>query len=107
MVVLADETADARFLASDLISQAEHSPGASVLVTWHEPLLEQVRAALVEQLGRLPRGDLARESLNQFGALVGVADQDEAIALAERMAPEHLHISTADPDSVLEQVQNA
>jgi len=107
VVVLADETADARFLASDLISQAEHSPGASVLVTWHEPLLEQVRAALVEQLGRLPRGDLARESLNQFGALIGVADQDEAIALAERMAPEHLHISTADPDSVLEQVQNA
>jgi len=107
VVVLADETADARFLASDLISQAEHSPGASVLLTWHPPLIEQVRQALVEQLERLPRGDLARESLNQFGALVCVANPDEAIALSERMAPEHLHISTADPDSILQRVQNA
>jgi histidinol dehydrogenase len=107
VVVMADETADARFLASDLISQAEHSPGASVLLTWHRPLIEQVREALVEQLGRLPRGDLACESLNRFGALVCVADPGEAIALSERMAPEHLHISTADPDSILTQVQNA
>jgi histidinol dehydrogenase len=107
VVVLADETADARFLASDLISQAEHSPGASVLLTWHPPLIEQVREALVEQLDRLPRGDLACESLNRYGALVCVADPDEAIALSERMAPEHLHISTADPDSILQRVQNA
>ena len=107
VVVLADETADPAFLASDLISQAEHSPGASVLLTWHEPLIAAVAAALAEQLDRLPRGDLACESLNQYGALVRVADRDEAIALSERMAPEHLHISTADPTAILEQVQNA
>jgi histidinol dehydrogenase len=107
VVVIADETADPRFLASDLISQAEHSPGASVLLTWHEPLIAGVHEALERQLEQLPRGDLARQSLNQFGALIGVADRDEAIELAERMAPEHLHISTADPDTVLSRVQNA
>ena len=107
VVVLADETADPNFLASDLISQAEHSPGASVLLTWHEPLIAAVTSALAEQLAQLPRGDLATESLNQFGALVRVADRDEAIALSERMAPEHLHISTADPSAILDHVQNA
>ena len=107
VVVLADETADPNFLASDLISQAEHSPGASVLLTWHEPLIAAVTSALAEQLAQLPRGDLATESLNQFGALVRVADRDEAIALSERMAPEHLHISTADPSTILDHVQNA
>ena len=107
VVVLADETADPNFLASDLISQAEHSPGASVLMTWHEPLIAAVTSALAEQLAQLPRGDLATESLNQFGALVRVADRDEAITLSERMAPEHLHISTADPSAILDHVQNA
>ena len=107
VVVLADETADAGFLAADLISQAEHSPGAAVLLTWHEPLIAAVTTALAEQLARLPRGDLARESLDQFGALVLVRDVDEATALAERMAPEHLHISTADPQSLLDRVRNA
>ncbi len=94
-------------MAADLIAQAEHSPGASVLLTWHTPLIEQVRTELVEQLKRLPRGDLASESLTQFGALIGVEDLDQAVELAERMAPEHLHISTAEPESVLERVQNA
>ena len=55
----------------------------------------------------MPRGDLARESLDRFGALVLVRDVDEATGLADRMAPEHLHISTADPDAVLDRVQNA
>lgn len=107
VVVLADETADATFLASDLISQAEHSPGSSVLLTWHEPLLAEVRQALEAQLSELARGDLARESLNEFGALVLVRDAAEATELADRLAPEHLHISTADPRAILEDVQNA
>ena len=107
VVILADQTADARFVAADLIAQAEHSPGASVLLTWHTPLIEQVRTELIEQLKRLPRGDLASESLAQYGAIIGVEDLDQAVELAERMAPEHLHISTAEPESVLERVQNA
>ncbi len=50
MIVLADNTARADFVAADLISQAEHSPGSGVLITWHEPLIEAVKAALEKQL---------------------------------------------------------
>src|SRR5204863_532496 len=70
VVVLADETAPAAYVAADLIAQAEHAPGASILITWHAPLLDEVEAELERQLARLPRGELARESLESFGALV-------------------------------------
>lgn len=107
VVVLADSSARADFIASDLISQAEHSPGSGVLITWHEPLIAQVQAALTEQLSKLERGDLARESLEQYGSLVLVRDLEEAARLSDLMAPEHLHISTSDPEAMLAQVQNA
>lgn len=107
VVVIADETAQARFVASDLISQAEHSPGASVLVTWVPELIERVAAAVDEQLARLERGHLARASLEQFGALIRVRDEDEAVAITNAVAPEHLHISTADPRRLAERLTNA
>ncbi|HVV98940.1 MAG TPA: histidinol dehydrogenase [Planctomycetaceae bacterium] len=107
VVVLADESARPEFLASDLISQAEHSPGSGVLITWHPPLIEQVRQAVTDQLAKLERGDLARESLEQYGALICARDLDEATRLSDLLAPEHLHISTADPERALAKVQNA
>jgi histidinol dehydrogenase len=107
VIVLADESAKAEFVASDLISQAEHSPGSGVLITWHPPLIEAVRTALQEQLARLERGDLAEVSLNEFGALILARDQAEAVRLADLMATEHLHISTSDPEATLAKVQNA
>ena len=107
VVVLADESARADFIASDLISQAEHSPGSGVLITWHEPLIAQVQAALTQQLSRLDRGDLARDSLEQYGALVLVGNAEEAARLSDLLAPEHLHISTANPEEMLNRVQNA
>ena len=81
--MLADDTAAAGFVAADLIAQAEHAPGASILVTWHAPLLDAVAAALERQLAGLSRGELARESLEQFGALVLARDADEAVALRQ------------------------
>ena len=107
VVLLADETARADYVASDLISQAEHSPGSGVLITWHPPLIEAVRDALDDQLNRLERGDLARTCLEDYGALILARDAIEAARLADEMAAEHLHISTADPHSMLEQIQNA
>ena len=98
VVLIADATATPRFIAADLISQAEHSPGAAILITWHAHLIEPVAAAIDEQLARLSRGDLARDSLERFGALILVRDEDEAVALTNEIAPEHLHISTSDPD---------
>ena len=88
-------------VAADLISQAEHSPGASILLTWEPASIDQVARALDEQLARLSRGDLARDSLERFGALILVRDEDEAVRLSNLFAPEHLHVSTADPERLL------
>jgi histidinol dehydrogenase len=107
VVLIADWTADPRYIASDLISQAEHSPGASVLITWEPDLIDRVADALVDQLSRLSRGDLARDSLERFGALILVRDEAEAVALTNQIAPEHLHISTSDPDRLAEVLTDA
>jgi histidinol dehydrogenase len=107
IVVLADDSADPEYVASDLLAQAEHSPGASVLISWHAPLLEAVAAALERQLAGLERGDLARDSLVSYGALVLAADADEAAECADRLAPEHLHIIARDAVCLAERVEHA
>src|SRR4029077_19049003 len=90
VVVLADESARPDFVASDLISQSEHSPGSAVLITWHPPLVPQVKYALEDQMSRLDRGNLARTSLEHYGALVRVPDAEAAARLSDSLAPEHL-----------------
>jgi histidinol dehydrogenase len=107
VVVVADASAPPEYLAADLIAQAEHDPGSSVLVTWHEPLLDAVQAEVNRQLEKLPRGDLARESLERFGALILTRDEDEAVECVNAMAPEHLQISTQYPDALGERIDNA
>ncbi len=107
VVVLADDSAEAPFVASDLISQAEHSPGSGVLITWHAPLVDAVKTELAKQLAALPRGDLALTSLNDYGALIIAKDAAHAAELTDLLAPEHLHISTRDPEEMLARIQNA
>jgi histidinol dehydrogenase len=107
VVLIADRSAVPAFVAADLISQAEHSPGASILLTWERGLIDQVASALEDQLARLSRGGLARDSLERFGALVLVRDEDEAIAISNQIAPEHLHVSTAEPKRLLPRLTNA
>lgn len=107
VVVLADDSANSAFVASDLISQAEHSPGSGVLITWHAPLVDAVKTELAKQLAALPRGDLALTSLNDYGALIIAKDAVQAAELTDLLAPEHLHISTSDPEEMLERIQNA
>jgi len=107
IVVLADDSACPEFVAADLIAQAEHSPGVCILVTWHAPLLDDVLEALERQLAKLSRGDLARESLEQFGVFVLARSQKESVAWANQIAPEHLHIATEDAEVVAEQIEHA
>jgi histidinol dehydrogenase len=107
VVVLADETGPADFIASDLIAQAEHSPGASILVTWHEPLIDAVQRELDAQLRNLSRAELARDSLEQYGALVLARDADEAVEWTNRIGPEHLEIVTADDRGFCDRIDNA
>ena len=107
VVVIADDTARADFTAADLIAQAEHSPGASILIAWSDRLLDETASELAKQLAHLERGDLARQSLEQFGALIRVGSPDEAAALADEIAPEHLHIATAEPERLAEKIPHA
>jgi histidinol dehydrogenase len=107
VIVIADETTPAVFVAADLIAQAEHSPGSSVLVTWNRPLWEAVASELDVQLATLERGGMARESLEAFGALVLVADRDEAARVANTLASEHLHIACAEAEQLAAKIHNA
>ena len=107
VVVIADDSTRPDFVAADLIAQAEHAPGASILITWSAKVLEATAAEIERQTAHLERGDLARQSLEQFGALVLVANADEAAALADEIAPEHLHIATDHPENLLAKIRHA
>lgn len=108
IVVLADQTADAAYVAADLLSQAEHDVMASaVLVTDSAELAEAVRAEVEAQLAVLPRQGIAAEAIAQYGAIIVVDTIDEGVALVNRLAPEHLEIFTADPMDQLAGIENA
>jgi histidinol dehydrogenase len=107
IVVLADDSASPEYVAADLIAQAEHDPASSILITWHEPLLDQVEAAIERQLANLPRGDLARACLERFGALVLARDPVQAIAWTNRIGPEHLHLATKNAGQLVDKIENA
>lgn len=107
VIVIADETTPARYAAADLIAQAEHAPGSAVLITWYAPLVDAVAAEVETQLSALDRGDLARQSLEAFGALVTVRDRNEAVELANLLATEHLHIACAEPEEMLTHIRSA
>ncbi|HVJ83799.1 MAG TPA: histidinol dehydrogenase [Planctomycetia bacterium] len=107
VVIVADGSVDPDFLAADLISQAEHSPGASILLAWDRAYADRVADAIEPQLARLARGDLARASLAEFGAIVLVADEAAASELANELAAEHLQLAVADPRALLPRIRNA
>src|SRR5260370_26904851 len=105
LIVLADDSASPELVAADLIAQADHSPGASILITWHEPLIDQVDAALNRQLRKLSRGELAQESLKHFGPLLTARDSTEAVECVNQLAPEHLHLATREPEMLADQLE--
>lgn len=107
VVVIADDSTPPRSAAADLIAQAEHAPGSSMLVSWSQKLLDAAAHELDVQLKQLERGDLARQSLAEFGALVLVADEAEAAEVANEVAPEHLHIATDRAEALLARCRHA
>jgi histidinol dehydrogenase len=107
IVVAADDAAHPDYVALDLIAQAEHSPGVAILVTWYEPLIGEVHDALQKRLAKLSRADLARDSLERYGALVLAPTKQAAINCVNALAPEHLHIQTRDPEAFSDEVHNA
>ena len=107
VVVIADKSTRPDYTAADLIAQAEHAPGASILITWSATVLNATAAELDRQLRTLPRGKLARQCLEDFGALILCRDADEACELADEIAPEHLHIATDDAERLLKNIRYA
>jgi histidinol dehydrogenase len=107
IVIVADETSSPAFAAADMLAQAEHAPGSSVLISWSETLLDETAAELTRQLAGLERNELAAASLADFGALIQVRDADEAAQLAAELAPEHLHLACADADAMLAKIPTA
>jgi histidinol dehydrogenase len=108
VVVVADERADAELVAADLLAQAEHGPGgAAVLVTWHEPLVGAVEAALARRLDDAPRRAEIEATLRTGGRAILVRDAEAALEVANVVAPEHLELLTVDADALVPLVRNA
>jgi len=107
VLVIADATANAAYIAADLLSQAEHGPDSQViLVTDHEPLVEQVKAEIEKQLAALPRVDIATKALEN-STLIVCENIEQSVALSNRYAPEHLIVQTQDPRALLPNLHHA
>ena len=108
VLVLADADNDPAHVAMDLLAQAEHDQAAqSILITDDAGFAAAVEAAVVTALATLPRAAIAGESWARHGAVIVVRDWDEAVALTNRLAPEHLQIMTADPAAIFARIRHA
>ena len=108
VLVIADETAEAKYVAADLLSQAEHDRLASaILLTTSMELARQVDAEIVRQTGYLSRSEIMEESLRNFGAVIVCPSLERCVELANEVAPEHLEVCTADPRALLPRIKNA
>jgi histidinol dehydrogenase len=108
VVVLADSSADARFVAADLLAQAEHDAAAqSILITDNRGLARAVTEEIGRQLAALPREKIAAASWRDYGAIILCPELEAALPLIERLAPEHLEVMTRDPEAVAGNIDNA
>ncbi len=108
ILILADETANPRYLAADLMSQAEHDPLASaILLTTSADLARATAAELERQVQTLSRKDVILASLESFGAIIVCASMDEAIDFANELAPEHLEACVENPMEYVGRLDNA
>ena len=108
VLVIADRDNDPEWIAADLLAQAEHDTAAqSILLTDDESFAGEVTSAVDRQLAALPRQSIAAESWHTFGAVILVRSLEEAPAIADRIAAEHLEIATRDPDTLADRIRNA
>jgi histidinol dehydrogenase len=108
VLIVADETGNADWIAADLLAQAEHDESAqSILITDSPRLANEVARAVQSQLATLPRAKIATASWDHFGAIILVADIGDAVPLADAIAAEHLEIMTSQPEALAGQIRNA
>jgi histidinol dehydrogenase len=108
VLVIADDTGNASWIAADLLAQAEHDESAqSILITDSKRLADEVAQAVEAQLKTLPRAKIAGASWQDFGAIILVKNLSEAVPLADAIAAEHLEIMTEDAEAFSKQIRNA
>jgi len=108
VLIIADKTGNADWIAADLLAQAEHDASAqAILITDSQALADAVERAIEGQLMRLPRHKVASASWQDFGAVILVRSFDEALPLVDAVAPEHLEIATADAEALAQRIRNA
>ncbi len=108
VLVIADESANPAYTAADLLSQAEHDPIASaMMVTTSMETAKKVAAEVSKQMATLDRRDIAKESIENYGAILVVSNLDAGIALANRIAPEHLELHIQDPFDHIGKIRHA
>jgi histidinol dehydrogenase len=108
VLIVADGSANPDWIAADLLAQAEHDVAAqSILVTDDAELADKVETAVASQLSTLPRSAVAGASWRDFGAIILVRKLDDAVPLIDALAPEHLEIETADPETLAGKIRNA
>jgi histidinol dehydrogenase len=108
VLIIADKTANADWIAADLLAQAEHDASAqSILITDDAGLADRVEKSVQSQLKTLPRAKVAGASWSDVGAVIVVRKLDDAIALVDQLAPEHLEILADDPERLVKQIRNA
>jgi len=108
VLVIADEQANAKYVVADLMSQAEHDKlSSSILITNSEKLINDVNSEINRQMEYLPRNEIIKYSMENFGAAIKVKDLDEAFDMANEIAPEHLEVLVQDPISQLPKIKNA
>ena len=108
VLIVADHSANPRWIAADLLAQAEHDTLAqAILVTTEETLIEKVQSELEQQLAVLPRKEIAGAAIENTGKIILVKDLEEAISIANQIAPEHLELSVSEPFALLGRVENA
>ena len=108
ILVIADGANTPGWIAADLLSQAEHDPAAqAILITDDAAFADAVITAVEDELARLPRPEVARASWDVYGTVITVASLDEAPALADRLAAEHVEIATDDPEALFARIRHA
>lgn len=108
ILIIADETANPAYVAADLLSQAEHDVlASSILVTCSEALVIEVKAELDKQISMLDRAEIAKKSLDEYGAIILTDTIDQAVKISNIIAPEHLELCVKDPLTVMPSIKNA
>lgn len=108
ILIVADDSAKAEFLAADLLSQAEHDKYAqSVLICTSEKLAQEVQRELERQIPLLPRAEIARSAIDESGKIIIASSIEQALAVSNMLAPEHLEICVDNPFDYLDLVENA